>query len=227
MCASALPAPPSTPPTSAALSASHGSWTMSKHAVAADNDCLFTAVSFLACNSEASAADIRALCADLVRRNPTTFTPAVLDGRTASEYAAYITGPDHRWGGGIELSVLAPHFGVQFVAIDIITVKAFTFGAASAPKSFLLYSGTHYDALVGRPVPSDPSVVVKVFDPTDDGATHAALAVAQAAHKRGAFTDTANFTLLCLDCHLGVVGSEGAMEHAKTTGHQKFGEYRR
>lgn len=44
-------------------------------------------------------------------------------------------------------------------------------------------------------------------------------------HEARQFTDTANFTLRCLVCQLGVKGEKEAMEHAKATGHQSFGEY--
>jgi len=44
-------------------------------------------------------------------------------------------------------------------------------------------------------------------------------------HEARQFTDTANFTLRCLVCQLGVKGEKEAMEHAKASGHQSFGEY--
>ena len=40
------------------------------------------------------------------------------------------------------------------------------------------------------------------------------------------FTDTGNFTLRCLVCQRGLVGQEGAMAHAKETGHSNFCEYK-
>ena len=46
------------------------------------------------------------------------------------------------------------------------------------------------------------------------------------AHKQRKFTDTAKFTLRCLVCQQGLVGQEGAQEHASKTGHINFAEYR-
>jgi ubiquitin thioesterase OTU1 len=45
------------------------------------------------------------------------------------------------------------------------------------------------------------------------------------AHEARQFTDTANFTLRCGICQLPVKGEKEAVEHAKATGHQRFGEY--
>ena len=45
------------------------------------------------------------------------------------------------------------------------------------------------------------------------------------AHEARQFTDTANFTLRCGVCQLGIVGEKEAVEHAKATGHQRFSEY--
>ena len=45
------------------------------------------------------------------------------------------------------------------------------------------------------------------------------------AHAARQFTDTANFSLRCLVCQQGLKGEKEAVEHAKQTGHQNFGEY--
>lgn len=39
------------------------------------------------------------------------------------------------------------------------------------------------------------------------------------------YTDTANFTLRCGVCYIGVRGEKEAAEHAQQTGHQNFSEY--
>ncbi len=46
-----------------------------------------------------------------------------------------------------------------------------------------------------------------------------------AAHAARQFTDTANFTLRCGVCQLGLKGEKEAVEHAKSTGHTNFTEY--
>ncbi len=44
-------------------------------------------------------------------------------------------------------------------------------------------------------------------------------------HEARQFTDTANFTLRCKDCQIGVKGEKEAIAHAKATGHANFGEF--
>lgn len=48
--------------------------------------------------------------------------------------------------------------------------------------------------------------------------------VARLNAKRS-FTDTANFTLRCGTCLVGLKGEKEAVEHAKSTGHANFQEY--
>lgn len=50
-------------------------------------------------------------------------------------------------------------------------------------------------------------------------------ALVAAAHTARQFTDTANFTLRCGVCQLGLQGEKEAVEHAKGTGHTNFTEY--
>jgi hypothetical protein len=73
--------------------------------------------------------------------------------------------------------------------------------------------------------PCPPSGLQLLFAPDDVDALAGAKHIAEEANKRGAFTDLNNFTLMCLDCHAGVVGQKDAVAHAKATGHVNFGEY--
>ena len=42
------------------------------------------------------------------------------------------------------------------------------------------------------------------------------------AHQARQFTDTANFTLRCGACQIGLRGEKEAVEHATRTGHTNF-----
>ena len=53
-----------------------------------------------------------------------------------------------------------------------------------------------------------------------------AAALARRAQQAGKFTDTANFTLKCLVCQRGLKGEAEAVEHAKSTGHTNFSEFK-
>ena len=67
--------------------------------------------------------------------------------------------------------------------------------------------------------------IVPSTGPEADAADAKARKVVAEAHASRQFTDTANFTLRCLVCQKGLVGEKEAVEHAKSTGHQNFGEY--
>ncbi|XP_022976617.1 ubiquitin thioesterase OTU1-like [Cucurbita maxima] len=53
-----------------------------------------------------------------------------------------------------------------------------------------------------------------------------ALHFVEEQQRKRRFTDTANFTLRCGVCQIGVIGQTEAVEHAKATGHVNFQEYR-
>lgn len=57
------------------------------------------------------------------------------------------------------------------------------------------------------------------------GCVQGAKQLATKAQTARAFTDTANFTLRCGVCQIGLKGEKEAVEHAKTTGHTNFSEY--
>jgi ubiquitin thioesterase OTU1 len=67
--------------------------------------------------------------------------------------------------------------------------------------------------------------IVPSAGPEADAADAKARKVVAEAHQARQFTDTANFSLRCLVCQQGLVGEKEALEHAKSTGHQNFGEY--
>lgn len=46
------------------------------------------------------------------------------------------------------------------------------------------------------------------------------------AHRKRSYTDTANFTLRCGVCQVGLTGQKEAIAHAQATGHVNFQEYR-
>ncbi|MQL96899.1 hypothetical protein Taro_029579 [Colocasia esculenta] len=45
-------------------------------------------------------------------------------------------------------------------------------------------------------------------------------------NRKRSYTDTANFTLRCGVCQIGVIGEKEAVEHAQATGHVNFQEYK-
>jgi len=102
--------------------------------------------------------------------------------------------------------------------------------AGYTSRAYLLYDGVHYDLIVKELFVGAPEELDVCVFSTESGEAQGLMAEAQVlvheAHTKRAFTDTANFTLRCLVCQQGLVGQEGAMEHAKKTGHGNFCEYR-
>src|SRR3569833_1355820 len=59
--------------------------------------------------------------AGVVSRDPVTYNEAYL-GKENAEYCKWITSPD-KWGGAIELAILATYYGREIAAYDIQTKR--------------------------------------------------------------------------------------------------------
>ena len=193
-----------------------------------DNSCLFNAVGYVMRRSLREAPGLRKVIADVVSGDAFTYNEGFL-GKPNAEYCAWIEDPKH-WGGAVELSILAKHFGREIAAYDIQTERCDVYGQGDAyeERVMLLYDGLHYDALAlnapggGR---GDDITVVPSRGPEAEAADAKARALVAEAHAARQFTDVANFALRCLVCQTGLKGEKEAVEHAKATGHQNFGEY--
>jgi len=165
--------------------------------VPADNSCLFRAVALLTSDGRggdggmAGHATLREACAREIeawaQRDPGRFGPAALDGRTASEYVAWLRKPES-WGGGVELAALARLLRAHLWAVCARTGRIDRFAPDSADAysdgavfgangggaahlagagggggrdaaHLVLYDGAHYDALVGEGTGRDGRVV--------------------------------------------------------------------
>lgn len=91
----------------------------------------------------------------------------------------------------------------------------------------LLYDGVHYDLIVRQLFDGAPEELdVCCFATTDEGVMGEASRLVAEQHRARKFTDTSAFTLRCLVCQCGLKGQEGALAHAKESGHTNFAEYR-
>eukprot|EP00928_Gymnodinium_smaydae_P036323 TRINITY_DN2540_c0_g1_i1.p2 TRINITY_DN2540_c0_g1~~TRINITY_DN2540_c0_g1_i1.p2 ORF type:complete len:209 (-),score=51.93 TRINITY_DN2540_c0_g1_i1:47-673(-) len=172
------------------------------------------------------APSLRETVAAIVLSAPDQWSEAML-GKPSDEYAEWIQ-DGQKWGGGIELAILADHYEAEIAAFDCQSLRVDIFGQGKGYKkrALLIYDGIHYDVLVRQPYIGAPaSADVGIFDVNDEVAMAEARAVAEEAKRTRNFTDTANFTLRCLVCQKGLVGQADAVEHAKSTGHTNFAEY--
>ena len=83
----------------------------------------------------------------------------------------------------------------------------------------------HYDviALVPRSNTS-PDLDTKVFESEDDTVLQGAVELCRALRSKHYYTDTSGFDLKCQECGQSLKGEKAALQHAKNTGHSKFGE---
>ncbi|GAC76277.1 OTU-like cysteine protease [Moesziomyces antarcticus T-34] len=200
-----------------------------------DNSCLFNSIGFLF--EQRLGADIcsglRSTVADAIRSNPSTYPDIVL-GQPREAYISKILNPQ-TWGGAIELSILAEHFGVELTSVDVASGTIHRFGEDKnfENRGIVIYSGIHYDAvaLIDRPGASldrgttvFPNLSAVGVEVDEDPVLAAAKQLAQQLKQRRYYTDTASFSLRCKTCGTKLTGEKHAVEHAKSTGHGDFGE---
>jgi ubiquitin thioesterase OTU1 len=133
------------------------------------------------------------------------------------EYIRTILSPSS-WGGAIELTLLAAHYGTEIASIDVESGRIDRFGSnddgagaggGSSPdlesRVLLVYSGIHYDAAVLAPAPDAPqefcASVVPAGASVEGGRVVEALrALAAKLRAKRAYTNTATFDLKCEVC---------------------------
>ncbi|KAI4388188.1 hypothetical protein MLD38_000541 [Melastoma candidum] len=205
--------------------------TITRRVIPSDNSCLFNAAGYVMEHDKHKAADLRQVIAATVASAPEKYSEAFL-GKPNGEYCNWILDPE-KWGGAIELSILASYYGREIAAYDIQTTRCDLYGQEMkySERVMLIYDGLHYDALVMSPAEGAPEEFDQtIFEVRKDGTIGPVEQLARNfvldQHRKRKFTDTANFTLRCGVCQIGVVGQKEAVEHAQATGHVNFQEYR-
>jgi len=99
-----------------------------KQVVPADNSCLFTSVGFILSGKvdTESGSYMRQIIASAVHNEKETYNDGIL-GRPNDEYCAWIM-HESSWGGGIEVSILSQHYGIEFDVVDITSAMINRFG---------------------------------------------------------------------------------------------------
>ena len=130
--------------------------------ISRDNQCLFQAILFLASEGapESTASDLRKTIAEAIMRDPQAFSEVHL-GMPRTDYCTWIQNASN-WGGETEIVLLSEHFNVEIQVIvmgetptslvygEILAGQRHHTGRARSGRIFLLYSGQHYDAIVGH-----------------------------------------------------------------------------
>ena len=135
---------------------------MARRAIPKNNHCLFNAIAYLCCDGaegESIARSLRrniaeSIISDSVTNGPPKYTEVML-GKPPLDYCEWIQG-DENWGGEIEICMLCEFFNVEIEVIVMgeNTTRLDAYGETNDSQRngriFLLYSGQHYDALVGH-----------------------------------------------------------------------------
>eukprot|EP00927_Polykrikos_kofoidii_P017162 TRINITY_DN17789_c0_g1_i1.p1 TRINITY_DN17789_c0_g1~~TRINITY_DN17789_c0_g1_i1.p1 ORF type:complete len:428 (-),score=85.09 TRINITY_DN17789_c0_g1_i1:324-1523(-) len=153
-----------------------------------DHSCLFSALAYLAEDGQnscgkAKVRELRAICADEALADPDPGTKALLLGMNdVQEYAAWIKNEFH-WGGENEIMVLAKHYGLEVAVICCNPFNVLCYGSDNPEcngRVHLLYTGQHYDALVGGATADAlPSAEQRRFQKGWTGLEAAALEIAK------------------------------------------------
>ncbi|KAH7544388.1 hypothetical protein JRO89_XS15G0159300 [Xanthoceras sorbifolium] len=202
-----------------------------RRVIPSDNSCLFNAVGYVMDHDKNKAPELRQVIAATVVSDPVKYSEAFL-GKPNEEYCSWILDSE-KWGGAIELAILADYYGREIAAYDIQTSRCDLYGQEKkySERVMLIYDGLHYDALAmspfdGAPEEFDQTIFPVRFDRTIGPAEGLALNLVKEQQRKRSYTDTANFTLRCGVCQIGVIGQKEAVEHAQATGHVNFQEYR-
>ncbi|GBF96418.1 ubiquitin thioesterase [Raphidocelis subcapitata] len=202
---------------------------VTRRIIASDNSCLFNAVGYVMEGTRSKAAELRRVIAAAVAGDPFTYNEGFL-GQDNEAYCRWIQQPD-KWGGAIELSILAVHYGREVAAYDIQTKRCDVYGQGNGytERAMVIYDGLHYDALAlsafeGAPEHLDVTLL-QIGSAQEAAASEGAARLVAACHDARQFTDVANFALRCGVCQIGLKGEKEAAEHAKATGHTRFSEY--
>lgn len=189
-----------------------------------DNSCLFRSVNALLGHPSRSPGHLRDVIARHVVSHRDVYTAAML-GRSTDEYAAWILS-DTAWGGAIELSILASHFRQQLAAYDVHTMRLDRYaGTEGFPTvGFLIYDGIHYNYAALSLAGASQDADVTQFDAGDTYVVEKVRKLAQMLHDTKSYTNTASFSLKCLQCGTLLTGEKQALQHATSTGHDQFDE---
>lgn len=181
-----------------------------------DNSCLFYAIAYLCEDGDEAAAttaakeqELRGVCSAMALGDPDRETRALILGMGVEEYCEWIM-VDHHWGGENEVVSLARHYGSR---ICVVSADALLTYGDCGPTVYLLYTGTHYDPLVG--VRGDGSEVRR-FDGGAPAAFEKALKVFAAAVRDKAARRAASeviYTIKCGGCGMKFVDAAAFQAH--------------
>lgn len=190
-----------------------------------DNSCLFNAISYAINDTINQPHMLRTVVANEIVNNKHKYDIVYLENKTHRQYADYIK-QNTVWGGQIELQILAEHYKIQIIAVDIEHIVHYTYGNEQYKQCiYVIYSGIHYDTLVDDLGLNDHNIEIRQFDSYDKLTLQRALLTAKQLNQKHEYTNIMKFTIRCVICKQGFKGAEEAQNHAQSTRHTQFEEY--
>lgn len=186
--------------------------------VPGDNSCLFYAVAYLCEDAEAKPETqkrLRKVVTEIMRSDPDRETRELFLERTIDEYAEWIANEFHE-GGEQEVIALAKHYGVKVAVVSTESLTVLTYGEEGR-IAYLIYTGTHYDALVGV----GKEKKIKLFDTVDADFENKCVAAAK-AHNATVLDRNRRekiFRLRCQGCGARFLNSRDFQDHCATFDH--------
>eukprot|EP00668_Euglena_longa_P016480 GGOE01020738.1.p1 GENE.GGOE01020738.1~~GGOE01020738.1.p1 ORF type:complete len:357 (-),score=105.94 GGOE01020738.1:295-1335(-) len=156
-----------------------------RRSVPNDHGCLFSAAAYLAEGHFRGGvvASLRKTCAEAVRDDPERYTEVHL-GMENTAYQKWIQDP-FSWGGETEIVILASFYSLEIAVVTMQSQAVLVYSSQSKCKGriYLLYTGQHYDPLVGVADAETPTAEEhRVFSAGDQASQQ--LAVACAAEEQ-------------------------------------------
>ncbi|EKX37507.1 hypothetical protein GUITHDRAFT_144941 [Guillardia theta CCMP2712] len=137
---------------------------MVRRRMAKDNNCLFHSVGYLAEGRQGSiCSELRAAVAEHVAHDPAI--DEVLLGTNVQEYCQWIKN-EMNWGGETEIYILAKKYNLEIIVGTCLrwNMSERLTGENRAGRIYILYTGQHYDALVGVKEEDDlPEAETRIF----------------------------------------------------------------
>ena len=201
----------------------------------ADNSCLFNAVGYLILEGEPKFSNFnpmqyRQAIADTIIQNPELYEHLL--EKPVKEYAEWILNPE-KWGGEVELLILSQYLHVQISAIDIRTGNLLTYGDDNIDNKriYVIYDGVHYDAIIllsNKSTSTSGNIQqqeeITIFDSNNKIIELEVQNLAKSLYNKKQYINLSTGNIECKICFMKLSGETAAVEHAKLTGHQNFGQ---
>lgn len=201
----------------------NGESTLIQRVMPDDNSCLFRAISKCVLGNDLDGmTELRSMVAQGIQADTERYNSIVLE-KEPDEYCKWIQ-KGTSWGGAIEIGIIAEQFGIEVCAVNVQDGSVQRFNEGQTTRSYLVYSGIHWDAIVENPAGKWGPVEFDTtqFSSFDDEVLEKAKEIGSILNKAGYYTDTKKFGIKCNVCGWKGNGEQAAIDHVQDTTHMDF-----